>query len=282
MWVVGMKNPMKIGLAVALLGAVLTACDPESSDESRSHAAPPPMGKAMLMAADSAPMMRSEAASGPRMEIGRNYSIEIDEDLTAQLERDRTECLKLNCVITAQSQSGHKDRPTAHLTAQVPGEKANQFHAFLSEGEGRHVVNFHETARNRDQAYQDTEARLKRLNFMRERLYTLADKKSSKVGDLVQVERELMRVEGDIERLMRQKQNIEKVTDNVAFSISYSMRPPKAGDINFGPLSGLLSDSFNAFIRGVRATTLWIARWLPAVLLGGLVVWLWRRRSHEK
>ena len=97
MWVVGMKNPMKIGLAVALLGAVLTACDPESSDESRSHAAPPPMGKAMLMAADSAPMMRSEAASGPRMEIGRNYSIEIDEDLTAQLERDRTECLKLNC-----------------------------------------------------------------------------------------------------------------------------------------------------------------------------------------
>ena len=275
-----MQIPAKRLVVLAIAGIALSACDPESTEDNRSYNEPP-MGKAMLMAADSAPMMRSEAASAPRMEIGRNYSIEIDEDLKAQLERDRTECLRLNCVITNQSQSGHRDRPTAYLRAQVPGEKANQFHAFISEGKGRHIVNFNETARNRDQAYQDTEARLKRLNFMRERLYALADKKSSKVGELVQVERELMRVEGDIERLTLQKQNIEKVTDNVAFSLSYSMRPPKAGDVNFGPLSGLLSDSFNAFIRGVRATTIWIARWLPAVLLGGFVFWLWYRRRNS-
>ncbi|MEG3617411.1 DUF4349 domain-containing protein [Magnetovibrio sp. PR-2] len=278
-----MKNPVRIGVVLVAVSVLLSACDPESSDDN-SRSSAPPMGKAMLMAAD-APMMRSEAAmasnAGPRMEIGRNYSLEIDDDINAQLERDRTECLKLNCVITNQSQTGHAQRPTAHLRAQVPGEKANQFHAFLSEGEGRHIVNFNETARNRDQAYQDTEARIKRLNFMRERLYALADKKSSKIGDLVQVERELMRVEGDIERLTRQKQNIEKVTDNVTFSISYALRPPKAGDVNLGPLSGLLSDSFNAFIRGIRATTIWIARWLPVVLLAGLGLWLWRRRRSD-
>jgi len=235
-----------------------------------------------LMASE---MMTRDAAprTGPRMQIGRTYAIEVSKGPVSEaMQADRAFCLKLGCTVTAVNASKNSDHPTASLSAMVALDKADEFHAFVMGAEGRDVSSFQETAQNRDERYQDLQARLERLVYMRKRLYTLADQKSSNIGELLQVERELMRVETDIERLTRDRKGLEKVTDNVAFNLHYSERPPKAGDVNFSPFSGLASDVANTVIYAVRITVLWLARWLPAALLvlGG--AFLVRRRLRVK
>lgn len=246
-----------------------------------SVAAPQRLMVSETMSRDATPLTGSH--TGPRMQIGRTYAIEVSKGPVSEaMQADRAFCLKLGCTVTAVNASKHSDRPTASLSAMVALSKADEFHAFVMGAEGRDVTSFQETAQNRDERYQDLQARLERLVYMRKRLYALADQKSYKIGELLQVERELMRVETDIERLTRDRKGLEKVTDNVAFNLHYTERPPKAGDVNFSPFAGLASDAANTVIYAVRITILWLARWLPAALLvlGG--AYLVRRRLRAK
>jgi len=283
---------MRTAVLLTLMGVVLavSGCDEPPRDASVTSGSAKGAPTAMmsvaapqrLMAND---MMSRDAAprSGPRMQIGRTYAIEISQGpVAAAMQADRTFCLKLGCAVTSVDTTKRFDHPTASLSALVALDKADEFHAFVMGAEGRDITAFQETAQNRDEHYQDLQARLERLVYMRKRLYTLADQKSSNIGELLQVERELMRVETDIERLTRDRKGLEKVTDNIAFNLHYSERPPKAGDVNFSPFAGLASDVANTVIYAVRITFLWLARWLPAALLVLAGVFLVRRRLRAK
>lgn len=268
-------------LAVLAAGLALSGCDDAPQNQESASYAQGPRPQMTLMA--DAPMARAAKSmsyqDGPRMEIGRNYAIEITEGSVSEaLQADRDVCLQLGCVVTAVNTSDQFDAPSGSLNAFVPQANAAKFHDHLVGAPNRVVTSFNETAQNREDNYQDVKVRLERLEYMRKRLYGLADQKSDKVADLLQVERELMRVETDIERLTQDRKGIEKVTDNVSFFISYAEQPPKAGDVNFAPLKGLFSDMANTFIAAVRYTAVWLARWLPAALLIGLVVLGLRRR----
>jgi|GEM_PF-1481549 len=271
---------------------VLSACDEPprngppndgASSPERVMKGPPPA--LMSQAAPQRMITRDIAPTdrGPRMQIGRTYQIEIAKGPVAEaMQADRAYCLKLGCTVTAVNTSKRAAHPTASLRALVARDIADDFHAYVMGAEGRDVTGFQETAQNRDERYQDLQARLERLIYMRKRLFTLADQKSSNIGELLQVERELMRVETDIERLTRDRKGLEKVTDNVAFTLDYTERPPKAGDVNFAPFTGLMSDVANTIIYAVRVTVLWLARWLPASVLVLLVAYFVRRRLRAK
>ena len=269
---------------------VLSGCDEAPRDASVPSGSAKGAPTAMMSVAAPQRLMANELMSrdaaprnGPHMQIGRTYTIEISKGpVAAALQADQLFCLKLGCAVTSVDTSKRFDHPTASLSALVALDKADEFHAFVMGAEGRDITAFQETAQNRNEHYQDLQARLERLVYMRKRLYTLADQKSSNIGELLQVERELMRVEMDIERLTRDRKGLEKVTDNVAFNLHYSERPPKAGDVNFSPFAGLASDVANPVIYAVRITVLWLARWLPAALLvlGG-AYWV-RRRMRAK
>ena len=280
-----MRAPALFTMMIVVLA--LSGCDESPRDPNRDGTVTPTgttkaAPTAMMSLAAPQRMAAREMGGrddGPRMQIGRSYAIEISQGPVAEaMHADRDFCLKLGCTITAVNTSKSTAHPTASLNALVVLDKAGQFNAFVMGAEGRDVTSFQETAQNREEHYQDLQARLERLAYMRKRLYTLADQKSSKIGELLQVERELMRVETDIERLTRDRKGLEKVTDNVAFNLHYTERPPKAGDVDFSPFAGLASDAANTVIYGVRVTVLWLARWLPATLLvlGG--VYLVRRR----
>ncbi|HEY9080785.1 DUF4349 domain-containing protein [Magnetovibrio sp.] len=279
-----MRSAVLLSMAAVVL--VLSGCDEPSRD-----VPPQPLTKnaptaimgmtapQRLMSAE----MAVDTSPGPRMQIGRTYAIEVAEGPVSEaMEADREFCLKLGCSVTAVNSATSFARPTASLSALVPQDKAAEFHAHVMNAKGRAVTAFHETAQNRDEHYQDIQARLERLAYMRTRLYALADQKSSNIGELLQVERELMRVETEIERFTRDRKGVEKVTDNVAFDLNYSERPPKAGDVDFSPFTGLVSDVANTVIYAVRVTILWLARWLPAavLVLGG--AYLVRRRLRRK
>lgn len=283
-----MRNIMMMGaLGFAL---VLSGCDDPSNSSSSLN---PQGGGAsgapeVMLASDMAPRRAAvgfKAQSGPstRMEIGRSYRIEIAQGgVDAAMQADRKACLEFGCVITSVNASKVSGKPRASLSAMVPQEKASAFHDHVMGAQNRVVTSFQETAHNRNEQYQDIKSRLERLEFMRKRLFALADQKSDKVGELLQVERELMRVETDIERLTRNRKGVEKVTDNVAFNLNYRARPLKAGDVDFTPFKGLLSDMTNTMFQAVRTTMLWIARWLPAVLFGlGALYLMMRHKSDE-
>ena len=276
-------------VAMLMAGLALAACDdpdPAPRDSVSSHAPQPEM----MMMADAAPQMlarsgvgaMSAKAGGPRMEVGRGYAVEItDGPVSAAMEADRDICLQLGCMITAMHTSQAAGYPTATLQALVPQDKAGDFHTHIVNAPGRVIETFNETAQNREEQYQNVQARLERLEFMRKRLYALADQKSDKVGELLQVEREILRVDTEMERLTRERRGLEKVTDNVRFTLDYRERPPKAGDIDFSPFTDLLSDAVNTAIHAVRITVLWFARWLPVIALVAVGIWWLRRRGQD-
>lgn len=279
-----MRGLMLGMMALALLA--LGGCDDQGAGgQQQNPRAPQPemMMSADVAAAGAGLTRAAPQANAPRMEIVRSYGIEVsDGQVKSAMEADRAACLELGCNVTAVRTSANARNPFAHLEALIPRDKADIFHAHLMGEAGRVVETYVETAANREQQYQDIEARLKRLEFMRKRLYALADQKSDEIGDLLQVERELMRVETEIERMTRVRMGLEKVTDNVRVTLDYRARPPKAGDVDFGPFTGLLADMANALITGVRATALWVARWLPVIVIGIGAFALIRRWRRSK
>lgn len=280
-----MRDMMLIGALSTLL--ILTACDEPSGGATQS-AAPSVQPEMMLMAADASPrsgigatIAKSGPNSSPRMEIGRDYSIEITNGgVEDAMQADRTACLKLKCVITAVNSSNLDEHPTAMLRALVPLDSTDAFHQHLMNGPDRVIASFNEMAQNREDQHQNIKARVERLEFMKKRLYTLADQKSDQVGELLQVERELLRVDTELERLTRERKGLEKVTDNMTFTMIYAERPPKAGGVDFSPFTRLLSDMANTLIWGTRTTLVWVARWTPAAILVLAVVMILRRRKQ--
>ncbi len=73
--------------------------------------------------------------------------------------------------------------------------------------------------------YVDIEARLGNWRMVRDRLSKLLDEKPSKVEDVLNIERELARVTGEIESAEGQLKYLSQVTDMATVTVNYYVKP---------------------------------------------------------
>jgi hypothetical protein len=167
------------------------------------------------------------------------------------------------------------------LVGFVSGMKAD-----VAEVDGR-IANENTSVEDLTRAILDTDARLKAKRVLRTRLEKLLETRNAELPDLLALERELARVQAEIEsatanlkalraRVSMSVVNINYTSERVAVSRS-SVSPIGAAVKDF---VGIVSSGLANVIRFFGA----ILPWLIFVIIPGLFAlrWFWRRRNFKK
>ncbi len=130
-------------------------------------------------------------------------------------------------------------------------------------------------------AIVDTEARLRAQTALRDRLQQLLRSRPGRLADLLEVERELARVLGEIDAV---QSNLAVMRTRVAMSelnISYRSAPRSVASDTFLPLRDALANFLGIVVGGFAVIITIIAGLIPIAVVIAPIVWLilrWRKR----
>jgi len=133
----------------------------------------------------------------------------------------------------------------------------------------------------------DTDARLTAQRTLRGRLENLLETRDAKLPDLLALERELARVQSEIESATANLKALRARVSMSTVDINYTSQSVAVSRSAFAPIgaafkdvAGIVSDSLATVIRFAAG----ILPWLIFVILPGLWIfrWAWRRRRARK
>ena len=156
-----------------------------------------------------------------------------------RVEVDEVENQTKEVIAKAKSQGGYMvSSDINRVTIRIPSEKLNSFMdeiATMGEVESRNVYSQDVT-----EAYADMEIRLENAEKARKRYLELLDK-AEKVSDILEIEKELERLNTDIERLKGQINSYDTQIKYSSVSISFftKAKPGPLGYIFVGLYKGV-------------------------------------------
>jgi hypothetical protein len=256
-------------IAIASCGKMMDAAAPSAEPPSPRDPAPE-KGKAS----------GGEPAATPR-KIIRNGEIQVVVKRYAPARQALDEMVKAAGGYIASSQTDHSlgEVSSATIVIRVP---AGHFEAITSKiARLGTVVRESTGTRDVSEEYYDLKARLTNARKLETRLQELvSSKQTSKVQELLEVERELARVRGEIERFEGKLRLLDNLVDlstiTVRLSIQERYVPPKAPSLG-EDVRSTLHDSWRAlraFGRGLVLVAIAVLPWIAPI---ALVLWLSRR-----
>lgn len=283
---------MRLLLIGTLLGALcLAACNRKHDDESASSparmaAAPAPLaqdkiaGGAPAQAEQSAPLRRYLA-------LRHDLQIQTTPEAVESAWRSANEaCVAAGCEVLASTLTrDDRRRPaTAQLEVRVPPDKLD---AFLRQVSALGSVGQHsKTAEDKTDDVIDTEARLKNMSEFRDNLRRLLATPGAKLKDIIDVERELVRVQSELDSLASRRKALASQTDKVHVTLTFTARPSVLETGVWSPVSEAVTGAGRMLAHSVGGLITFVVAVLPwAVALLGLVAVLrvvWRRRRAAR
>lgn len=305
----------RIVLVVAL-AAVLSACGQAEMQSSPSmavteEAAAPAMdafsGEAADMAqsraqgaANSAPpaeapapqpgQAQQPAGPAPVLYLAYSYAVGLEipsQRLSSVMDHHVQACQQAGprlCQLIGSNRSGD---PESYLEGYVSlrGEPVwlrtfmGGLSAEAAEAGGRVIAQSTNTE-DLTRSIVDTEARLRALTSLRDRLEQLLRSRPGRLSDLLEVERELARVQGELDAT---QSNLAVMRTRVSMSeltLSYRSAPRPVGSDTFRPLRDALAGFLGVVVGGFATIIYLIAGLLPFVIVIVPVVWgllRWRK-----
>lgn len=143
---------------------------------------------------------------------------------------------------------------------------------------GGRIISSQVTSEDLSRQIVDTEARLRAMTTLRDRLQALLASRPGKLSDLVEIERELARVQGDIDSSQSQLAVMRGRVTMSSLTIRYSSTGTIAPRGVWSPLVGAFTDFIGIVAFTLAAMVRLIAWLLPWVLIGGGLLWVFRKR----
>jgi hypothetical protein len=128
----------------------------------------------------------------------------------------------------------------------------------------------------------DTEARLRAQRILRERLEGLLATQTDDVGDLLAVERELARVQGDIDAQASLLEVMRRRVDMSTLDLSYSSAPAPLSRNAFEPLGRAVNEFFEVFAGAAGLIVRLVAFLIPWLIVGAPAIWGLRRWLRDR
>ena len=110
---------------------------------------------------------------------------------------------------------------------------------------------------------------------LRTRLLDLLERRDGELGELLQIERELARVTGDIESIEAQLKTLRLRVAMSSLDINYQTKVPAFSGSRENPLGEAFSDFFYNLSSAIAAVITAFAVGLPWILLLALFLWIW-------
>ena len=257
--------------------------------------------RAAMSAPPPAPMMEQDMAmdgsyakagggSGPSEEVGRQYiayshslgmrlpvkSIEpvMQGHVAACNEAGPSVCIITNSWFNTYSD----DEASASLQLRATPDWIETFlngvDAEAEQANGE-VTNRQTTAEDLTVSIIDTDARLNAQQTLQKRLEELLANRDGELGDLLATERELARVNGEIDSLKSSLKTLMLRVQMSQLSINYETKRNPVSQGALSPIANAFGDFFYNLSSALAAVITAFAIGLPWLILIGAFLWIW-------
>ena len=279
---------------VATSAFALAACGSERAYDSRPSMAPPEPEMAMKM--DEAEYAAEESSAGgesapaeaaAQQYIAYVYSIgmrlpvkSIEPTMKAHIDAcdaaGPTVCVVTNSWLNTDSDeyanASLQIRATpAWIDTFLGGIEAQ---AEAAKGE---ITSRQKTAEDLTVSIIDTDARLKSQILLQSRIEKLLADRPGNLGELLETQRELARVNGEIDSLTSTLAALRLRVDMSQLSVNYETKINPVSQGALAPLGDAFSSFFYNLASAVAAVVTAFAVGLPWLLLIGALLWIWLR-----
>lgn len=195
------------------------------------------------------------------------------------------------CQITGSNSNNYSETDIrANLSLRAEPEWLQSFIADMksdiTEIDGR-IESENTSVEDLTRALLDTDARLKAQTTLRTRLEGLLETRDAKLPDLLALERELARVQAEIESATANLKALRARVSMSVVNISYSSERVAVSRSSVSPISDALKDFVGIVSDGLASVIRFLAAllpWMIFVIIPGLLLlrWFWRRRKSAK
>ena len=267
---------------IMLISLVMVGCSSSSNDSEIDS----------VMTASSPDMFRSEAMSGisinnKDISLGNGYSnsntqskIQVNGSLSLEVTNLDSAILNVKNIIAANSgmitssNSGYSDQPYVNINILIP---SSEFDGVLEDIKQISSIVNNENIYTNDvtEEYIDIESRLNVMLETEKRFLSLL-KTANKIEEIVQVEKELMRIRGEIDSLTGRIKYLTTTTENSQLNLYMIEEMPISGSDDWN-IGNSFDDSLRTFISFLKNTAdflIGILVFTPILIILGLIGFL--------
>jgi hypothetical protein len=119
----------------------------------------------------------------------------------------------------------------------------------------------------------DVEARLNNLGELRDRLRHLLESRPGSLKDVLETERELARVQGELDAMAAQRKALANETEKILLQVDYRPEPSITRTGALQPLAEVFSSAGHALAESLAEALMFVIRVLPWLFIVLPVVW---------
>lgn len=212
--------------------------------------------------------------------IALRHHLQIEtpsEQMQASFDAALKHCQALNCELLSANYNKETayNPPSASLSARVPPRNVEVFLTGLAKnGE---VLQHGRDSEDKTNQVVDTDARIKNLTELRDRLRLMLTDKSAKFKDVIEVERELSNTQSQLDAMLSMRKILSQETDLVAVNINFSAAQGITEQGFFAPVARALKDAGRVMMESFASVITFVMSAIPWLLMGIPVLWLVRK-----
>lgn len=155
--------------------------------------------------------------------------------------------------------------PSASLSLRIAPDGVDKLMEHLrKEGD---IVQHRTDSVDKTEAVIDTEAKIKNLTSLRDRLRKMLDTRTGNLKDVLEIERELSKTQAELDSLEGIRKALAQQTENVSISIDFRTRRSIAQRGVFSPVGSAFRDAVRVFAESLAALITFIAAIVPWLVL---------------
>ena len=203
---------------------------------------------------------------------------QVEPMMGAHTDACRTAGTATCIVINSNIWSQDEDSASGSLSLRATPDWIETFMGSVASDAykaGGEITQRSTTAQDLTREILDTGARLDAQRTLQGRLMGLLERRDGSLGDLLQIERELARVTGDIESIEAQLKTLRLRVSMSSLDMNYQTKQPAFSATRNSPLGEAFSDFFYNLSSAIAAVITAFAVGLPWIILIGLFAWIW-------
>lgn len=267
---------MKKIIGLISLGVMLVACGQHQSSSAPEMTRVDPMAKmasnTMLGDAEQSLTEHSE----PNVHQAKKY-IALRHHLNVELPAEKLQtgfdatikhCEALQCQILSANFNRQTPYtpPYASLSVRLlPRNVEVFFEGLAKDGD---IVQHGREAEDKTNQVVDTDARIKNLTELRDRLRLMLSDKSAKFKDIIDVERELASTQSQLDSILSLRKVLSLETDWVAVNVNFSAKQGMTEQGFFAPVSLAFKDAGRVMIESLAAVITFVMTAIPWLIVG--------------
>lgn len=245
----------------------------------------PSMAKSISlpMTGGGAPVQESYSMSDRMISTNTNLSMKVN-DVGETVRQITAIAFQNGGFMVNSNTSSPEGGASGNISIKVQADKLDQSLQAI-RGLGVKVVSEYISGSDVTDQYSDLEERLRILETTKQKMEEIL-RSATRVGDMLEVQRELINIQAQIDGVKGQKQYLEKTTQLASIDVYLStdeLALPYAPTNAWRPQQ-VIKEATRSMIqtaRGLANLAIWIGVYAPLWIPAGVAYWFWQKRRRK-